>query len=405
MMLRRKIIFSITVIVVCLVSILFFLSNLVLTKSIEIIEKDIITKNIERIINAFSNEQYTLDTIAGDWAQWNDTYTFVQGKNPEYIANNLMDNTFTNLNINFMIFINTSDQIIYGKAFDLQKNEEIPIPPELIDHLRPGSILLEHPTLNSTISGILIFQQQAVILTSRPILTNYMDGPIQGTLLIGIYLNDEEINEISLTTQLSIQFEFIDNPQLPKDYQQAISLLSEKNPIVVRPLNTTFVVGYTALKDIYGQSGIILRTDSPRSTAILGQNAMIQFLVIFVGVIVVVSCAIVLLVDRIIISRLNRLKKQIKSIGELKDFSSRVKSSGRNDEITLLTQTINEMLQQLQQSQVKLDETHRSLQGSTDALMKKVDELQRFKKVTIEREMKMIELKKRINELAGKVKS
>lgn len=405
MMLRKKIILSIALIIICLLSILFFLSNSILNGAIEIIEKDTTTKNIERINYAISNEQNNLDTIARDWARWNETYTFIQGKNPEYITNNLINDTFENLQVNFMIFVNTSDQIIYSKAFDLQIKEEIPIPPDIINDLRPGSILLKHYTVNSTINGILVVQQQAIFLVSEPILTNYGEGPIQGTLLIGRYLTEEKIKEISSITQLSIKFELIDNPQLPKDYRQAISLFSEKTPIVVQPLNTTTVAGYALIKDIYGQPGIIVRTDSSRSISLLGQNEMIQFIVIFMVVIIVVSSAIVLIVEKIIISRLNHLKKQIKIIGEHNDFSSKVKISGRNDEITGLTQTINEMLQQLQQSQAKLHETHRSLQESTDTLIKKIDELQRFKKVTIDREMQMIELKKRIKELDHGVKN
>lgn len=67
----------------------------------------------------------------------------VYGFTKDYIRSNLGVFPFTNIKINLMLFINSSGHMIYGKAFDLEKGEEIPVPLQL-QKLSVHDILLNH---------------------------------------------------------------------------------------------------------------------------------------------------------------------------------------------------------------------------------------------------------------------
>lgn len=71
------------------------------------------------------------------------------------------------------------------------------------------------------------------------------------------------------------------------------------------------------------------------------------------------------------------------------------------DEIGRLAAVFNQMLESISQSKEKLEEAYQKTSESAQALEQKVMELERFKKLTVGRELKMIEMKKRIKELGG----
>jgi sensor domain CHASE-containing protein len=52
-----------------------------------------------------------------DWGHWDETYHFVETKNTEYIQNNIIESTFGNLDLNFIIFVDSDDNITYQKYY------------------------------------------------------------------------------------------------------------------------------------------------------------------------------------------------------------------------------------------------------------------------------------------------
>ena len=71
------------------------------------------------------------------------------------------------------------------------------------------------------------------------------------------------------------------------------------------------------------------------------------------------------------------------------------------DEIGRLAETFNRMLDGINQSNEKLSKSNQKISESARVLSEKVAELERFKKMTVGRELKMVEMKKKIKELGG----
>ncbi|WP_394296562.1 CHASE4 domain-containing protein [Methanosarcina soligelidi] len=61
-----------------------FTHNMQLSNFLELERADTF-ENVERVQNAVATEQSYLDYIVQDWACWDDTYQFIEDKNPEYI--------------------------------------------------------------------------------------------------------------------------------------------------------------------------------------------------------------------------------------------------------------------------------------------------------------------------------
>ena len=356
MTLRRKTLFIIGATFYGVIILLFFISRNILLDSFLELEKQNTVQNTERALSALSQESSNLKATAGDWAAWDDTYAFIENADTKYIQSNLIDGTFVTLRLNLMVFVNSSGQIVFGKAFDLTNGEEIPLPQSLQGHLSKDDILLTHPDERSSVSGVVILAEGPMLIASRLILTSEEKGPIRGTLVMGRYLDTAEMSRLAQATRLSLVLYQFSDPQIPPDFRVVRSSLSVESPILVRPLDEQSIAGYALVEDIYGKPSLVLRADMPRDIYQQGQTTVSYLILSIVGVGLLFGLGTILLLERQVLSRLFRLSKSVMGIGTSGDLSARVAIEGE-DEITNLARTINGMLAALQQSESELRES------------------------------------------------
>ena len=335
--------------IIGLLIIQYVISQITLVHSFTELEEQYARQDVERATSALSNDLLTLNATVDDWAAWDDTYNFIGDANNEYIESNLVDGTFTNLRLNLMLFINSSGQIVYGKAFDLQNEEEIPVPQALQEHLSATDLLVHHPDTESSITGIVLLPEAPMLIASQPLLTSEDEGPIRGTLIMGRYLDASEIEQLAEQTHLSLTIHRYDYSPMPPDFQAAIPSLSEEAPILIQPLDKQSIAGYTLLKDIYGKPILLLRVDMPRDIYTQGQATVSYFMLSLLAVGLVAGTAIMMLLDRKVLSRLAHLSKSVTSIGTSGDLSMRVAMTGK-DELSSLGGTINGMIAAFEES-------------------------------------------------------
>ncbi len=353
MRLRRK-----TLVVFCLTFlsiglIMIAASNLIMLKGFSKLEKDDMHLNVQRTLSAFSDEAIDLDITTWDWASWDDTYKFIQDGNTEYIESNLVNGTFTDLELNIMLYIDSNDEIVYGKAFDIENETEIPIPESFLKHLSENEVLTTHPDTSHNISGIILLPEVPLLIASRPILTSEDEGPVRGTLIMGRFLDPSEFEQLSEMTHLSLTFYRVDEPQLPQDIQEELSSFSDEQNITVRILDEDSIAGYSVLNDAYGEPALVFRVDKPRDIFMQGQASIQYFILSLSASFIVVGVVALLILERFILSRLASLSDTVGKIGAEGNFSMRV-SMGGSDEISSLATDINWMLSALEKIQTEL---------------------------------------------------
>ena len=349
MTLRKKTIFIIVITLTCLIVVLYAISRFVMLESFAELEEQNTRQHVERALGALSDELSSLDAMTWDWASWDDTYAFVEDANTAYIKSNLVDETFVNLRLNLMLFINSSGRVVFGKAFDLYNEEEIPVPQGLRGHLYSDSLLLRHPDVVSGITGIVLLPEGSMLIASRPILTSEDKEPIRGTLIFGRYLDSTEINRLAEITFSSLTTYRVDDMQMPPDFREARLSLSSEAPILIRPLDARYIAGYALLTDIYGKPGLVLRVDMPRDIYEQGLAIIAYLVLAIVAVGLVVGAVAVLLLERQVLSRLAHLSKSVSGIATSGDLSTRVSMTGA-DELSNLASTINGMMDALELS-------------------------------------------------------
>jgi len=397
MTLRNKTLMMIGVTLAGLIVIQFVTSRIILLRGFRELEEKHVRQNIDRALRALSHEIAGIQTIAHDWAAWDDTYTFIADANDDYVKSNLVDETFTDMRLSLMLFIDTSGKAVFAKAFDFKNEEEVPVPQAIQKQLSASSPLVHHTNTDSSLAGIILNPGGAMLIVSEPIVTSEEEGPIRGALIMARHLDDSEIKNVAETTQLSLNMYRLDDPQTPSDVQVARSSLSDQTPIALYPLSVESIAGYALIKDIYGKPILVLKVDIPREIYQKGEATISYFLLSLAVVGLVFGVVIILLLEKQVLSRVTHLGKTVTSIGLSSDLSMRVSMTGK-DELSGLANEVNRMLKALQESEESIRRAH-------DDLEKQVQERTAELTIANERLKQQVEERERAEEEKKKLQS
>jgi sensor domain CHASE-containing protein len=353
--------------------ILTTVTRTIILTSFQELEDQSVENNIQRAISMFYHEFDSLRKLSYDWSAWNDTYTFVEDRNLTYIDTNLQDIAFQGIGINIMMFYNTSSDLVFGKIYDPQNENDSSIPQVLLQELAETehATILYHNSTTSYFQGIILIPDNILLIASRPILTSIEEGPIHGTLILGQFLNEDRIAEISDLTGLTFTIVRLDSI-LPKDFEIARQNLTENKSTFFQPLNDTTIAGYGLINDIHDDPVGIFRIEQPRDIFQQGIASVWNLIIFLIIITLVIFISIIILLRRLVILPLTKLTNNILEISNTKDLSDRITLQG-NDEFTTFAKTTNTLLDTLEKSQ-------QTLQG-------KINELEHHKRSTIDREL------------------
>ena len=375
MSLRNKTLLLIFTALVLLLFLLYISSEKIILEGFSGLEEADTIVNVQRAVNALTDKITSINITLKDWAYWDDTCDFVDSpvKNP-YIQSNLMDNTFINLKMNLMIFVNRSNQIVFSKCVDLDRGYEVPVSQSLKSHLLPGKILLSHKSLKNTVSGIILLDEGPMLISSKPILHTDETGPAHGVMIMGNYLDSSVIKSLSDTTRLRISIHSVKETGLPDDFQKALQVLTGPgNSVFVNSVNADTVMGYAAVNDIYNKPCLIVRVENERTIYKHGKITVFYFITVILVIGILFGTGLVIMLQKVILFRLSHLEESMIFIREKKNLSLRVPVEGQ-DELANIAITVNKMLDTIEESQKDLQERTVKLEDANREL-RKLDEL------------------------------
>jgi two-component system, NtrC family, sensor kinase len=244
---------------------IYAIASTILLNSFAQVEEHQVQGNVAQATDAVNNELKLLASQVPDYATWDETYQFVQGKNPNFCETDIYDVTFVSSSVNFVAIVRSTGQVLCSKGFDLIQKKSIPFVKSLHRHLTATDLLLKNPNAKSQHQGFLRLPEGLLMVASSPVLTNEGKGPILGSMIMGQYLNTVRVGKLSQSTRLSLTVQPMDDLHLSADFQTARLALSQKNTTFITPLNQDFIAGYTLLKDMYGKPVALLRVKTPRT--------------------------------------------------------------------------------------------------------------------------------------------
>ncbi len=363
--LRKKTLIIIGATLIGLIIVLYMSSQVIIVNSFAYLEQEELKNDVQGARNSLYAEMASIEKKTVDWAVWDESYDFIQQKNQRYIDSYLMDETFINQRINFALFYNTSNDLVYSKGVDLSTNNRTLPPGDLIEHLETNSYLLQHENGSSKKTGLLFLTDTPMIVTSQPVIRSYGDDSIGGTILMGRFLDQAEINLLSDENYLTLDIKHAENSSMITE--EPDMMLDSGEYLFVNPASERMIHGSILLDNIYGEPSIVLDAGVSRRIYQQSKATMTYFIMILLLSGAVFGVVTLSLLENLFISRLNTLNKEIRYIGENQSFSRRIFEEG-DDEISKLIVSMNRMLKSLEKSEELISKRDATIQAIIEAM-------------------------------------
>ncbi|NCB74529.1 MAG: diguanylate cyclase [Clostridia bacterium] len=316
-------------------------------------EKDRIQSS-EFNISSYINEKINkyVGTV-NDWGHWDDTFKFINGQNNDYIALNLAESTFSNLELNFIILLNNDKTILFQRFYELDKGVFAEFP---VDFSEDFVKVINYSKSDEDTSGILKIGENFYFIASTKITDSLLENKANGTMIFGRQIDSMIIEDMENISGCSISsINILDN----------IKSLSKTNqPFIIDDSynkNANSINIEIAFPNLYDpNSSIVISMMMSRDLYISGMKEVRWFSVLNTIGSIFVCMAIFFLLGNYITKPFDTLVKDVKSVEIKKDQSVRIEENG-TDEFSYIRRSINGLLSKIDASQKELVESKEKL--------------------------------------------
>lgn len=324
-------------------------------------------QNIQRINNSIERELKTLDIRNLDWANRDDTVTFIVRGEEAYVQSNLLGDIVESLDLDYLQFLKLSGESRWLGSSARISDEDVAIINGLNRNLlqaqaSPGE---SEPQISKH-SGIVTVAGKLFIFSMRPIVRSAGDGPAQGMLLMGQFIDTEKLQEQTL---ISFTFEPLTQDALDPLAANILERIHTGTPYPIEKTDNESFVMFSVVKDIMGQEAFLLRTNYPGKISRHGIKLIEEAMFFSIVGSVALLAILLFLLNRIIITPIHELTVHVHSVIRSQDYS-RHTGMDRKDDIGILARTFDRLLVQMGSQTTALLEANKLLEKSslTDAL-------------------------------------
>ena len=305
----------------------------------------------------------SLDKLLMDWANWDDSYGFVQHPTREYIESNLPVETFFDQSLLCVAFENQNKEVIYLQAVNHSGQFDNELAGRIFQQISEKLPALTE-TQKSQGGMMVLDTGELVMVARRPVLTSQASGPPMGTILFTRIVSEAILKEISSLLGADIFLEPLEDQQrafarvmisrdkmvvLDQDENTADGVVSI---LGIRHLASPAQIIADGVVSILGMDGvpvILMKVGAHPMFSQQGQHITNSFFTVFTLAILLFSLLGYLILHKKILKRLDSLMNQISHHEDYPGDASQIYIEG-NDEIHDLSVCINGMTGRIEQS-------------------------------------------------------
>src|SRR3984893_11068482 len=153
MKLRARTLLSVALSLVSLIAILYSVARVSMMRSFATLEADDTLQNVARATAVLNDDLATLDNATSDYAAWDDTCAYLEGRKPDLPTSEFPDPWFPRLRIDFVLIFDRYGRQVFTKAYDPVAGKATEIPQGLWAPLATRSLLVPHATTRDKVLG------------------------------------------------------------------------------------------------------------------------------------------------------------------------------------------------------------------------------------------------------------
>jgi signal transduction histidine kinase len=359
---KRAILTIASLFIIALIAVTVISQTVIISGFINLEKKETLTQ-ADRAVEALSREILDLDTLTLNNAAWSDTYDFLLDNNTAYIIDNVNDQTFIAANLKFEAFVDCSGQVKHLKTFDTEEMSASLFRSIILEQFPNETNLWNLTSTEACTRGIIRIGDSLFFIASRPVMTNNYEGPINGVLIMGREISSETVISLEDQTHLEIEISPLFEAVLGLKNNRVDNLQFDFAEIKVQ--NNSIITGETILKDINKNPAAALTVFLPRNIYDQGMATLQMFEMIIIFSFFAFGVVTILFLEKTLISRVGSLTNQVQDIISKGKLDSkripleRTRWGSSDDEISILSLTINSMLDKIQDSTTQLNRSER----------------------------------------------
>ena len=308
-------------------------------------------EDLRRIEAAADGIADNLSKQSSDWANWDDTYQYLQDRNVAYETSNLAEGSLKETGLDAVAFITTSGDILRWAQIHGDQNS-----PSSQAQLWPvlqnlGAFTQAQAGGRQDVHGFVETAAGIAVVSIRPVHRSDLSGPSRGWVIFVQEFSSKLIAQIGNSVRLKIE-------AAPLSASQGVE------PQVV--LNQVQVKGWTAIRDIRGKPILRLNADLSNAIVTKGHSVVTWMNLQLLGVTGLFATLISFAIVRQVIRPIETIQNQLKS-AENSD-PSRFKIVRACKEIADLSFGLREMLIRIDEQKQRLLESEEELRAHNENL-------------------------------------
>lgn len=296
--------------------------------------------DLHRLMSTLQARTLEVNGTLKSWANWSALYQHLLHRTTQFRQNELSVDALAVANVDFLLLLD-----LQGKVVDMSEvpgaQGETPVTEETQQrgYAYPGYANLS-PTGRGC--GAIKARSRVALVCFSPVVDSEGKGSPRGLVVIGQWLSDEMVQQVSELT--GIRFSIVDVPNAP---------LIVKSPLVVDNVFRQELVQVMAhehdielrypITSLFGNDIAQVRMSWPRRHAQLASSSYDTTQAVVIALILTCGVLLVLLLDRVVVRRLNRLREELALIVDSKRWTGEVTVSG-HDEMAALARYAQELV-------------------------------------------------------------
>lgn len=258
------------------------------------IEKNLVKSGLDRVEAAIERQMDEIASSAADYAVWDDTYLFVQGKLPSYASENISEALLTNLSLNLAAIYDENGR----RAAAVSRSGQLVLT-QLPEKLTADVPAFVPPSPDGRRMGLTRIGDRVYVFASHAVLPTDKGVEGKGTLL---FAREIDAAFAALTGKLSgLTVSFRQPPEGGETAVRETETAGLKTP----------VIGKRVLRDVSGAPLILAVTSEPRTVFQSGHRAIILTVLATVAILILSFIALRTGFSMILIKPMERLEEFI----------------------------------------------------------------------------------------------
>lgn len=281
------------------------------------LEQRAVTDQLARTLEILTIHGKYVENLVFDWAYWDDTWSYAQGKNDGFYDENLSEGYLGTLGFDFVIILDRDGNAVFEEGYSDRQGTIDPFA-NILPSGTPDA-LLKTKRSEDYVTGFILTARGPALVTSSAIFRYDGGGSSAGHLILGRLVNEDLLQNISKSALSKVDLLPADRDTIPDEFQSAMDELFIRGAEYAMVRMDDHLYAMTLLKSVDEQPIAVLRVVIETEITALGEESLHVSLAILLLAALVITVCLWISLQGMMVSPIERLTTILRELDQSSD--------------------------------------------------------------------------------------